>query len=299
MGRELVARWPEAAAVFRTADAVLGEPLSGLILEGPEEDLRLTRNTQPALLTVSYAAWTVLSPRVPPPVAAAGHSLGEYSALVAAGVLTFEDALRAVRLRGQAMQEAAPPGSGAMAAVIGLDPEAVARLCAESREPDEVLTPANFNAPDQVVVAGHRPAVERLAQRAPAAGAKRVMPLPVSAPFHCALMQPAQIRLAEFLARLAFGPAQFPVVVNVDASSIRGGDEARRKLVEQVTSPVRWVEVSRALERAHGAAVLVEIGAGRVLAGLTRRIHEQVKAVGFGVPDDLDRAVEAIGAAAG
>lgn len=291
MGQKLAATWPEAAEVFRTADDVLREPISRLIFEGPEEELRLTRNTQPALLTVSTAAWRVLQARVPAPVVAAGHSLGEYSALVAAGVLSFEDALRAVRLRGEAMQDAVAPGDGAMAAVIGLDAAAVESLCRQAREGHEVLVPANFNAPDQVVIAGHRSAVERFMQLAPEAGAKRVVPLPVSAPFHSPLMRPAAERLADFLEGVHFGEARFPVVANVDAQPVTRGDDARARLVEQVAAPVRWVEGSRTLEATHGPQVGVEVGPGRVLTGLARRIHERLKVMPFGEPEDLDKLI--------
>lgn len=295
MGRDLAAAWPTAAEVFRAADDALGEPLSRLIFEGPEEELRMTRNTQPALLTVSTAAWRVLASRVHAPVAAAGHSLGEYSALVAAGVLEFEDALRAVRLRGEAMQDAVPPGQGAMAAIIGLDGALVEDLCRRVRRDDEVLVPANYNAPDQVVVAGHAAAVERIAGEATRSGAKKVVSLPVSAPFHCPLMAPAQERLAGFLERLDFAPAAFPVVANVDAAVVRCGGDARRRLIEQVTAPVRWVEGSLALEREIGAQAGVEIGVGRVLTGLSRRINERLKVVPFAAPEDLDRVLELLG----
>lgn len=292
MGRELAATWPEAAEVFRIADDVLGEPISKLILEGPEEDLRLTRNTQPALLTVSIAAWRVLERRVPMPVVGAGHSLGEYSALVSAGVLSFEDALRAVRLRGEAMQDAVPPGEGAMAAVIGLDAHSVEMLCRQCREGNDVLVPANFNAPDQIVIAGHRAAVERFIELAPEAGAKRVVPLPVSAPFHSPLMRPAAERLADFLAGVQFHGARFPIVANVDAKPVRGGEESRSRLIQQVAAPVRWVEGSRTLEQDHRASVGVEIGPGRVLTGLSRRINDRLKVIPFGEPGDLEKLLE-------
>lgn len=292
MGQGLAQKWQEAAEVFRTADEVLGEPLSKLIFEGPEEELRLTRNTQPALLTVSVAAWRVLAARVPKPVVAAGHSLGEYSALVAAGVLSFEDALRAVRLRGEAMQEAVPAGKGAMAAVIGLDAEAIERLCRECCEEGEVLVPANFNAPDQIVIAGHKAAVDRFLVRAPEAGAKRVVPLPVSAPFHSPLMKPAADKLGNFLASLPFHQGQFPVVANVDASSVSGGEQARQRLVKQVAAPVRWVEGSQSLEHDHEANVGVEIGPGRVLTGLARKINDELKVMPFGEPEDLEKLIQ-------
>ncbi len=295
MGKALADRWPEAREVFEEADDVLGESLSRLCWEGPEEELRLTRNTQPALLTVSTAAFRVLEPRVPLPVAAAGHSLGEYSALVASGTLAFADALRAVRLRGEAMQEAVPVGVGAMAAVIGLDGPAVEELCAASREGGEVLVPANFNAPDQVVVAGHATAVERLVGRARDAGAKRAIPLKVSAPFHSPLMEPAAERLAAFLAELPFADGRFPVVANVDARPGTSGEEARRKLVAQVASPVRWVDTMRLLEEEWPGSPAAEIGPGKVLAGLARRSVETIRVMPCGTPDELEAVLAALG----
>ncbi|MBP7148463.1 MAG: ACP S-malonyltransferase [Acidobacteria bacterium] len=301
MGRELAAAWPEAAEVFATADDVLGESLSRLCFEGPESELVLTRNTQPALLTVSIAAWRVLAARVPPPVVAAGHSLGEYSALVAAGVLPFADALLAVRERGEAMQAAVPVGVGAMAAVIGAAPEIVERLCREAAAGDEVVVAANFNAPDQTVVAGHAAAVARLAEAAPAAGARRVIPLPVSAPFHSPLMRPAAERLARYFQHLRFREGAFPVIANASATPLGGGDTARASLVEQVASPVRWVETIRQIEGPFAVEVGVEVGPGKVLAGLTRRIAELVNALGFARPEDLEAVVRRLvpGASAG
>lgn len=295
MGKGLAETFPEAAEVFRRADAALGEPLSRLCFEGPETDLILTRNTQPALLTVSIAAWQVLSPRVSPPLAAAGHSLGEYSALVAAGVLTFEDALKAVRFRGEAMQDAVPVGVGAMAAVVGLSPAAVEELCAAVRTTGEDLVPANYNAPDQIVVAGHRTAVERLVAAAPGAGAKKVVPLAVSAPFHSPLMVPAGQKLASHLKALPFHDGNFPVVANVDAQPVVSGEQVRERLISQVASPVHWVDTMRLMENTFRAGVGVELGAGRVLAGLSRRINETLRVIPFGKPDDLDPAVAALG----
>jgi [acyl-carrier-protein] S-malonyltransferase len=293
MGRELAAAEPEARRTFEEADDALGEALSTLCFEGPEESLRLTRNTQPALLTVSVAAWRVLTAKTAArPAAAAGHSLGEYSALVAAGALDFPDALRAVRLRGEAMQEAVPVGEGAMAALVGLDQFSVEELCASTRSGDEVLVPANVNAPDQIVVAGHKAPVERIVERAGEAGAKRAVPLPVSAPFHTPLMRPAAERLALFLADLRFQTPSFPVVANVDARPVHEGDEARRKLVEQVASPVRWVETMRYAEGELGLALGVELGVGRVLAGLARRTSRGLKVLPAGTPEELERAVE-------
>jgi len=294
MGRGLAQTYPEAAEAFAIADDVLGEHLSRLCFEGPEEALTLTRNTQPALLTVAVAAWRVLKERVPPPVAAAGHSLGEYSALVAAGVIGFADALRAVRLRGDAMQEAVPVGEGAMAAIIGLEPAAVEKLCAESRTSGEVLVPANFNAPDQTVVSGHKIAVDRLVALAPKAGARKAMLLPVSAPFHSPMMGPAAERMEEFLEGVRFRDPAFPVVANATASPVKDGESARRTLVAQIASPVRWVETMKLLEEECGATSGVEFGAGRVLAGLSRRINEKLRIVPFGKPDELEAAMASV-----
>jgi [acyl-carrier-protein] S-malonyltransferase len=298
MGRELAQTYPEAAEAFAMADDVLGENLSRLCFEGPEDALTLTRNTQPALLTVAVAAWRVLKERVPPPVAAAGHSLGEYSALVAAGVIAFPDALRAVRLRGDAMQEAVPVGEGAMAAIIGLEPAAVEKLCGESRTSGEVLVPANFNAPDQTVVSGHKIAVDRLVALAPKAGARKAMLLPVSAPFHSPMMEPAAERMEEFLDGVRFRDPAFPVIANAIAGPVRDGESARRTLIAQIASPVRWVETMKLVEEEFGAASGVEFGTGRVLAGLSRRINDKLRIVPFGTPDELEPAVAAVAGAA-
>jgi [acyl-carrier-protein] S-malonyltransferase len=294
MGRELAQTYPEAAEAFAMSDDVLGENLSRLCFEGPEDALTLTRNTQPALLTVAVAAWRVLKERVPTPVAAAGHSLGEYSALVAAGVIAFPDALRAVRLRGDAMQEAVPVGEGAMAAIIGLEPAAVEKLCGESRTSGEVLVPANFNAPDQTVVSGHKIAVDRLVALAPRAGARKAMLLPVSAPFHSPMMEPAAERMEEFLDGVRFRDPAFPVIANAIAGPVRDGESARRTLIAQIASPVRWVETMKLIEEEFGATSGVELGTGRVLAGLSRRINDTLRIVPFGSPDELEPAVAAV-----
>ncbi len=299
MGRELAESFPEAREVFARADEALGERLSRVCFEGPDEALRLTRNTQPALLTCSIAAWEVLRRRVArQPLVAAGHSLGEYSALVAAGVLSFEDAVRAVRLRGEAMQEAVAVGEGAMAAILGLEAEAVAGLCESIAGHGEVVVPANFNAPDQIVVAGHAAAVERLCRAAREAGARRAIPLPVSAPFHSPLMQPAAERLAAHLGDVPFGAASFPVIANVDAEPVNGGDAAREKLISQVASPVHWVATMRRLAET-GVDVAVEIGSGRVLCGLARRATPGLDMLALGEPGDLERVVARLGETSG
>ncbi|NJN64527.1 MAG: ACP S-malonyltransferase [Acidobacteria bacterium] len=298
MGRSLAHAFPEAAHVFAEADTTLDESLSSLCFEGPEDELKLTRNTQPALLTVSVAAWRVLEARLGSrPVAAAGHSLGEYSALVAARVLRFADAVDAVRLRGEAMQDAVPVGVGAMAALLGAEAEAVLQLCESVRREGEVLVPANYNAPDQIVVAGHRSAVERLIESSKGAGVKRAVLLPVSAPFHSPLMSPAGKRLAEHLRNIPFADPLFPVLANVDARPITRGSEARERLIAQVASPVLWVDTMRRLEDEYGVQVGVEVGAGSVLAGLSRKINRDLRVMPFGEAEDADAVILAMEAA--
>lgn len=293
MGQELARDHEAARRVFEEADDVLGEKLSTLCFEGPEDDLRMTRNTQPALLTTSIAAWRALGDEVPPPAVAAGHSLGEFSALVAAGVLEFADAVRAVRVRGEAMQEAVPVGVGAMAAVIGLDDERVGQLCHDAARDGQVVVPANLNAPDQQVVAGHRDAVDKVVEAAKSAGAKRAVPLPVSAPFHCPLMEPAGARLKEFLDGVTLREGRFPVIGNADAEPSVDPELCRRRLVEQVTSPVRWVETQQRAE-GFGVGLAVELGEGRTLAGLARRTVRSLRVLGLGGPDDVDEVRRAL-----
>ena len=239
MGKALAEAFPEAGAVFREADEALGFPLSKLCFEGPESELQLTAITQPAILTTSVAAWRVLAARGLRPAWVAGHSLGEYSALVAAGTLPLAEAVVAVRRRGQYMQEAVPVGQGAMAAILALDLPGVEKACAEAAQ-GEVVSPANINSPGQVVIAGHAAAVDRAMEACKAAGARRAVRLPVSAPFHCALMRPAQARLAADLAALSFRDLEVPLVNNVDARVVRTGNEARDGLVRQVSASVLW-----------------------------------------------------------
>jgi [acyl-carrier-protein] S-malonyltransferase len=289
MGQALAETFPECRAVFEEADAALGEPLSRVCFDGPEEQLRLTENTQPAILTVSVAASSLLASRGIVPAMVAGHSLGEYSAHVAAGTLAFGDALRTVRRRGRYMQEAVPVGQGAMAAILGLAADLVARACSEAAD-GEVVAPANLNAPGQVVIAGATAAVARAGERAKALGAKRVVLLPVSAPFHCALMQPAQERLAPELRALAVKPPSVPVVANVDAAPKRDGASAIEALVRQVSAPVRWEDVVRTLASA-GVRAYVEVGPGTVLSGLVRKIDREARVANLEAPSDLD-AVE-------
>jgi len=289
MGRALAEAYPEARAVFDEADGAVG-PLTTLIFDGPEDQLTLTENTQPAILTVSIAASRVLVGRGIQPAFVAGHSLGEYSANVAAGTLRFADAVRIVRRRGQYMQEAVPVGRGAMAAILGLDADAVRQACDEAAQ-GEVVSPANINGAGQVVIAGAKEAVQRASERAKALGAKRAIPLPVSAPFHCALMKPAEDRLAPELRALDVQDPRVPVVANVDAQPKRTGREAVEALVQQVSSPVRWEEVVRRLA-SEGVTTYVEVGPGTVLSGLVKKIHKDAHVVNFASPDDL-AAVEA------
>jgi len=285
MGRALADAFEICRDTFVEADAALGEPLSRICFDGPEDRLTLTENTQPAILAVSIAAHRLLASRGLEPAFVAGHSLGEYSANVAAGTFAFADALRIVRRRGRYMQEAVPVGIGAMAAVLGLDAETVAQACAEAAQGD-VVSPANLNGTGQVVIAGSRDAVARAGDRAKALGAKRVVPLPVSAPFHCALMKPAEERLAPELRALPVQPPRVPIVANVDAEPKRDAAAAIEALVAQVSAPVRWEAVVRRLA-SEGVTTYVEVGPGTVLSGLVRKIHREATVISFGSPEDL------------
>jgi [acyl-carrier-protein] S-malonyltransferase len=291
MGKDLAEAFPICRATFEEADLALGESLSGLCFEGPDDRLTLTENTQPAILAVSIAAFRLVASRGLQASFVAGHSLGEYSANVAAGTLSFGDALRVVRKRGRYMQEAVPVGTGAMAAILGLDAALVAQACDDARQGD-VVSPANLNGAGQVVIAGSRDAVVRAGERARALGAKRVIPLPVSAPFHCALMKPAQERLTPELRALAVHDPRPPVVANVDAEPKRTAAAAIDALIEQVSSPVRWEDVVRRLA-SEGVTTYVEVGPGTVLTGLVRKIHREATVVSFSGPDDLG-AIEAM-----
>ncbi len=294
MGKELFDERPEAREVFQEASEALGQDVAALCFRGTEEQLRLTENTQPCIFAVSVAAFRVLERETGiVPACAAGHSLGEYSALAAAGVLTVSDGARLLRLRGRAMQEAVPVGAGAMAAVIGLPAEAVEAACraASSRG---VVEPANYNGGDQTVISGSAEAVEAACEAAKAAGAKRVLSLPVSAPFHCALMRPAAERLAPALRAAPKGPFRFPVVANVTARPYPPEADPSDLLVRQVASPVRWEESVRTM-RAMGATAFLEVGPGKVLAGLIRRIEREAAAGAFGAPADLPAARALLG----
>lgn len=285
MGKSLFDQFPEAKAVFEQADEVLGFPLSRLCFEGPEEDLKLTENTQPALLTVSTAACAVLSARGLRPDYVAGHSLGEYSALVAAGSLSFADALQLVRKRGRFMQQAVPPGVGAMAALLKMPAGKLDEVLAAAAQ-GEVVSAANLNSPDQVVIAGHAGAVQRAIELAKAAGAKRAVLLPVSAPFHCSLMEPAQHKMIPELKAVTFRDLDIPLVNNWQAREIRTGAEAREGLIQQIPNPVQWTATIVYLG-SQGVDRFVEVGTGAVLSGLLKNINPEWKALRMGETGDL------------
>lgn len=288
MGRALYDGFPQAKAVFDEADAVLGFSLSQLCFEGPETELTLTANAQPAILTTSIAALRVLQAKTDlKPDFVAGHSLGEYSALVAAGALTLADAVRLVHLRGRFMQEAVPPGSGTMAAILGLEGPAVAEACAEAAaELGQVVSPANLNGGGQVVIAGTKAAVDRACELAKGRGAKRAIALQVSAPFHCALMEPAATKLAAELAKVTVSPLQIPVVTNVEATANQDSTRVQDLLTRQVTGTVRWEESIKALVSL-GVTQAYELGHGNVLAGLVKRIAGELPVVGINDPTQL------------
>jgi [acyl-carrier-protein] S-malonyltransferase len=296
MGRDLADNFPASRKVFEEADDALGFSISSVCFEGTAEELLLTENTQPAILTVSIAALAAMDAEgFPPPSFVAGHSLGEYSALVAAGALSLSDAVRTVRARGRYMQEAAPVGSGAMAAVMGAELDAVMNACGEAQQ-GQVCMPANINSPGQVVIAGDAAAVERAIELVKERGAKRAIKLNVSAPFHCALMMPAQERLAQDLSRLKFNELRTPVVTNVDAAQVTSGEAARDALVRQVSSPVRWQE-SIELLISEGVETFIEVGPGKVLSGLLRQIKRDARSLNVETAASLEATRAALAAA--
>lgn len=292
MGQALHDAFAESRAVFEGADRALGFPISRLCFEGPEEDLQLTANTQPAILATSIAAFQALQARGVEAEGVAGHSLGEYSALVAAGSLSLADAVVAVRKRGQYMQEAVPVGQGAMAAILGLDRAGVEAACAEAAQ-GEVVSAANINSPGQIVIAGQRAAVERASEACKARGAKRAVPLPVSAPFHCALMEPARERLEPDLRGIAFADPAVPLYNNVDAAAVRRGSDCLEGLLRQVAGAVRWQELVEAMVR-DGFDTFVEVGPGSVLGGLVRKIARDVRVLSVEDPASLDKTAAAL-----
>ena len=287
MGRAAVEAHPEARDVFESADAALGFSLSKLCFDGPADELKLTENTQPAILTTSTALYRVLAAQGIEPDFVAGHSLGEYSALVAAGSLRLEDAVTLVRNRGRYMQQAVPVGEGAMAAILGLGLSEVEALCKEVAE-GEVVEPANLNGPGQIVIAGHTNAVNRAAEAAKGRGARRAIPLPVSAPFHCRLMKPAQDRLEGDFAATPFSDPRVPVVSNVDAAPVHTAQQVQDALTRQVASPVRWEESVRRLSE-EGVTQFVEVGPGKVLAGLVRKIAKDAHVASVQDPSGVEK----------
>ncbi len=293
MGRAAAERYPEAAAVFEAADRALGEDLSRLCWEGPEEELQLTANTQPAILTTSVALLRVLEARGFEPAVVAGHSLGEYSALVAARCLDLEDAVRLVRRRGELMQEAVPIGVGAMAAIIGLGDAEIRRIVDETHTEDSVCAISNLNAPGQTVIAGHRGAIDRAVEAAQTAGAKRALMLAVSAPFHSPLMRPAREAMATYLEETDFHDPAIPVVTNVDAAPATTGAEVRDALLRQIDQPVRWVETVGAMVERFGVTTFLEIGPGKALCSMIRRIAKGTTTKAVSGPDGLEQLMAA------
>ena len=295
MGRALAEAFPVAKETFAEADEALQFSLSRIFLDGPEDELRLTENTQPAILTVSVAAYRVLTSHGVNPWLAAGHSLGEWTAHVAAGTIGFADAVRAVKARGRAMQLAVPTGEGAMAAVLALDAGTIAAVCAEvAAETGLVVAAANFNSPDQTVISGAKAAVERAGEALKARGARRVVPLPVSAPFHCALMEPAEREVERVLGEMAVNEPGFPVAANVTGALLMTASDAKRALTEQVTGTVRWVSCVAALVEM-GAEVFVEVGPGKVLSGLMRQINREQKCLNVEDPASLEKTLAELG----
>jgi [acyl-carrier-protein] S-malonyltransferase len=294
MGRDLAERFPIAASTFAEADEACGFPLSKLCFEGPEEDLKLTENTQPAILTVSVAALRVLAAHGVEPALAAGHSLGEWSAHVAAGTMQFADAVRSVKARGRAMQQAVPPGQGAMAAILSLDPKQVAEACTEAANGSgETVAAANLNSPNQTVISGSKAAVEKAVTLCKERGARRAVLLPVSAPFHCALMRPAQEEVARVLGRLALAEPSISVAANVTGGLVVTAWSAKDALIRQVTGAVRWVECVQSLAAA-GAEVFVEVGPGKVLCGLLKQINPELKALNVEDAASLETTLAAL-----
>ncbi len=293
MGKDLAEKYPVARQTFEEADEALGYKLSQVCFEGPEEKLRLTEVTQPAILTVSIAALRILETRMPKPSFVAGHSLGEYSAHVASGTMTFADAVRTVRNRGKYMQEAVPVGVGSMAAILGMELEKVVSVCQDAAQ-GEVCSPANINSPEQIVISGNTAAVERGAKLADERGAKRAKLLPVSAPFHCSLMKPAQDRLAADLNGLKMQKPVYPVACNVEAALVSDEQRARETLVAQVTGPVKWDPCMRLLI-AEGVQTFVEIGPGKVLCGLMRQIDRSKTCLNAGDGSSLTKTLQQFG----
>ena len=293
MGKDFYDHVPMARELMEEANEVIGYDLANICFNGPEETLKLTENTQPALLVHSTMALKILRENGIDSVVAAGHSLGEFSALVAAGALQFKDAVRLVRLRGQFMQEAVPVGVGTMAAIIGLPIEALQDVCDQVSSESCIVQPANLNSPVQTVIAGHKDAVEQASAKALEAGAKKAVPLPVSAPFHSALMKPAEIKLQKELEQTEFFDLSFPVITNIEAKPITKGSEARSALVKQVCSPVRWSETMQVLVD-QGIERVVELGSGKVLSGLIKRFNKNISCYQVGDQESLSQTLSAL-----
>ncbi len=293
MGKEFYESTGEAKRCFDTAAEVLGVDLKSICFDGPDTDLNLTENTQPALLVHSIIALKLLREHDIDSVLAAGHSLGEYSALVAAGALSFKDAVRLVRLRGRFMQEAVPVGVGAMAAIIGLPADTIRQICEDASEDGSLVSPANLNSPQQTVIAGHKEAVEKVSAETKRQGAKKTVMLPVSAPFHCPLMKPAEEKLQKELEQTVFQNLSFPVITNIDARPNSSGEHAREALRLQVCSPVRWAETMQAIVD-QGIEAVVELGPGKVLSGLMRRFNKEIKCFQVEDPKSLEQTVSAL-----
>ena len=293
MGKDFYDHVSSARKLLDEANEVLGCDLTSICFNGPEETLKLTENTQPALLVHSTMALKILRENGIDSVLAAGHSLGEFSALVSAGALQFKDAVRLVRLRGQFMQEAVPVGVGSMAAIIGLEIDTLQQLCDQISEDSCIVQPANLNSPVQIVIAGHKEAVEQVSEKALKAGAKKAVLLPVSAPFHSALMKPAEIKLQKELEQIEFYDLSYPVITNIEAKPITKGSEARSALVKQVCSPVRWSETMQVLVD-QGIETVIELGAGKVLSGLIKRFNRGIKCYQVGDRESLSQTLAAL-----
>ena len=293
MGKDFYDHMPTARKLLDEANEILGCDLTSICFNGPEETLKLTENTQPALLVHSTMALKILRENGIDSVLAAGHSLGEFSALVSAGALQFKDAVRLVRLRGQFMQEAVPVGVGSMAAIIGLEIDILQQLCDQISEDSCIVQPANLNSPVQIVIAGHKEAVEQVSEKALKAGAKKAVLLPVSAPFHSALMKPAEIKLQKELEQTEFYDLSYPVITNIEAKPITKGSEARSALVKQVCSPVRWSETMQVLVD-QGIETVIELGAGKVLSGLIKRFNRGIKCYQVGDRESLSQTLAAL-----
>lgn len=287
MGKDFYDKYDTCREFFTNADKALGYSLSGIMFNGPEDELKLTQNTQPALVTMSAAVWSIIKDKVKPAFFA-GHSLGEYSAVYASGGLSFEETVKAVHNRGKFMQSAVPVGVGAMSAVLGLDEEAVSKVCAGLSKAGFIVEPANFNCPGQVVIAGNKEAVEAAGEELKNAGAKRVVPLPVSAPFHCSLMQPAKDKMAEYLKDININTLNIPVVNNVDAAVEQNGSDVKDALIRQVAGTVKWTQSVQNMIAA-GVTTFIEVGAGSVLTGLIKKIDRNVETINISSVDDLGK----------